>query len=99
MPSKPHVSRISRQEAIDSEHGTTRDTAKVAVKYGERNEEDDKAERGNDVDKFDSEDPIVSYKRRFISPASLESSPGDPFKEYDNSKLTIMAEVHENTAL
>ena len=97
VPSKPHMRQIRRQEAF--EHGTIRDVVKVGVKHGERNEEDDKAERDDNEDKFDSEDPTASYKRRFTSPASLESSPGDPFKEYDSSKLTVMAEVHENTAL
>ena len=91
VPSKSQVRRISRQEAIDIEHGTIRDVVKVA---GERNEEDDKTESGK------REEPTASYKRRFTSPASLESSPGDPFKEYDaSSKLTVVAEVHENTAL
>ena len=94
IPSKSQVRRISRQEAIDIERGTIRDVAKVALKHGERNEERDKAESD------EREEPTASYKRRFTSPASLESSPGDPFKEYDtSSKLTVVAEVHENTAL
>ena len=85
VPSKSQVRRISRQEAIDIERGTIRDVAKV--------EESDKAESG------EKEEPTASYKRRFTSPASLESSPGDPFKEYDaSSKLTVVVEVHENTA-
>ena len=95
VKSKPHIHQIRRQEAI--EHGTIRDVAKVGVKYGGRNEEGDKAERDDNEDKFNSEDPIASYERRFTSPASLESSPGDLFKEYDSSKLTVVAEVHEST--
>jgi hypothetical protein len=96
--SKSQGRRISRQQAIDTERGTIRDITKVAVKYGERNEENDESDEREE--KFDSEDPTASYKRRFTSPASLESSPGDPFKEYDSrSKLIVVAEVHENTAL
>ena len=102
IPSKSQVHRISRQEAIDTERGTirSRDAAKVAVTHGERNEEDDSTESGDREEKFDSsEDPTASYKRRFTSPASLDSSPGDPFKEYDtSSKLRVVAEVHEDTA-
>ena len=96
VPSKSQVRRISRQEAIDIERGTIRGVSKVVVK---QNEDGDKAESGGVGGKFDNEDPTASYKRRFTSPASLESSPGDPFKEYDNSKLTVVAEVHENIAL
>ena len=86
VPSKSQVRRISRQEAIDIERGTIRDVAKV--------------EEGNKAESGEREEPTASYERRFTSPASLESSPGDPFKEYDaSSKLTVVVEVHENTAL
>ena len=104
--SKSQDRRISRQEAIDTERGTIRDATKVAVKYGaERNEawndNADESLSGEREETFDSEDPTASYKRRFTSPAALESSPaGNPFKEYDSSsKLIVVAEVHENAAL
>ena len=93
VSSKPQVRRISRQEAIDNEHGTIRNASK------KQNEDDDKVESSGVGGKFDNEDPTASYKRRFTSPASLESNPGDPFKEYDSSKLTVVAEVHENIVL
>ncbi len=92
--SKSQVRRISRQEAIDTERGTIRDITKVAVKYGERNEENDESDEREE--KFDGEDPTASYKRRFTSPATLESSPGNV---NSRSKLIVVAEVHENTAL
>ena len=102
--SKSQGRRISRQEAIDIERGTIRDTTKIAVKYGAERKEagNDNADESDEREgKFDSEDPTASYKRRFTSPAVLESSPADnPFKEYDSSsKLVVVAEVHENTAL
>ena len=88
-----HVRQISRQEAIERE--TINDESNVTVKDGES----DKAENSDMEGKFDSEDQEASYyKRRFTSPAVLEGS-GDLFEEYDSSKLTVMAEVHENTAL
>ena len=90
--------RISRQEAFDIERGTIRDTTKVAMKYGAERKEAWNDNADEREEKFDSEDPTASYKRRFTSPAVLESSPADnPFKEYDSSsKLVVVAEVHEN---